>query len=254
MVVTDADPWQALRDELGRWTAPPGLWLRDDDAVGPTPALSALFELGAVHRIPMCAAVIPAALKPGFAAWMTAFSVDVSVVPHGFAHANYAPADAKKAEFGDHRDAATMAAELRLGLEQVMAAFGSAGRAVFVPPWNRIGPGAAAALGAAGYRALSTKAPPGHTPVTGITVMDVDIDIIDWRGTRGYAGDAQVVGSLRERLAALRQQGRMAKPTGILTHHAVHDRAAWTFLDTLFRETATGARWLTVDDVLAANG
>lgn len=254
MGVTDPDPWQALRDELGRWSTAPALWLRDDDATGPVPALDTLLTLCADRHIPLCLAVVPGSLAPGFADWVSGHAADISAVPHGFTHSNHAPAGAKKAEFGDHRDAVAMASELRQGLDRVAAAFGDACRPVFVPPWNRIGARATAALAAAGYRALSTKAPPGHPPVTGITVIDVEIDIIDWRGDRGYAGDREVVGLLRDRLAALRQQGKVARSIGILTHHAVHDPAAWAFLETLFEETATKVRWLSVDDALAATG
>jgi hypothetical protein len=36
-----------------------------------------------------------------------------------------------------------------------------------------------------------------------------------------------------------------AEPTGWLTHHAVHDAAAWQFLETLFQRTHKhGVRWI----------
>jgi hypothetical protein len=37
-----------------------------------------------------------------------------------------------------------------------------------------------------------------------------------------------------------------AEATGWLSHHAVHDEAAWNFLERLFEtvRAATGARWL----------
>jgi hypothetical protein len=116
-----------------------------------------------------------------------------------------------------------------------------------VTPWNRFGSIAGAALIGAGYTALSAKTT--QIEVTGITVVDVHIDIIDWRGSRGYGGDGAVLGALRERLAALRVQGKESEPTGILTHHAVHDPAAWTFLETLFSRLGGKVGWLSVDDV-----
>ncbi|MDA0368801.1 MAG: polysaccharide deacetylase [Proteobacteria bacterium] len=252
MVLSASDPWQALDEELARWPVTPTLWLRDDDAVAPAAALSTLLQLCAANDVPVCAAVIPAAMAPGFAAWLDEHEAAIAVVAHGFAHINHAPPAEKKAEFGDHRAAEIIAAELRMSLSRLVDAFGSASRPVFVPPWNRLGPTAGAALAGAGFRALSAKSQAAHLPVTGVTVIDVDIDIIDWRGTRGYGGDESVVGALCGRLRTLRQQGRTNAPTGILTHHAVHDPAAWTFLETLFNRATAKARWLSVDDVMAA--
>jgi len=252
MVLSTTDPWRALDDELARWPDVPALWLRDDDAASPAAALSTLLQLCAANNVPVCAAVIPAAVEPGFAAWLGEHEAAIAVVAHGFAHINHAPPAEKKAEFGDHRAPAVMAAELGMSLERLTDAFGGAARPVFVPPWNRLGSSARAALAEAGFRALSAKTQATHVPVTGVTVIDVDIDIIDWRGTRGYGGDECVVGALCTRLRTLRQQGRTNQPTGILTHHAVHDQAAWTFLQTLFNRTTAKARWLSVDDVIVA--
>jgi len=244
------DPWQALAEEIGRWTSPPLFWLRDDDATGPTPALATLLDTCAAHDVPVCLAAIPAALDPEFGPWVAQHAANTIVVPHGYAHANQAPGDEKKAEFGDHRPAAEMARELGEGLRRVQMGLGARSRPIFVPPWNRLGSTAAAALAQAGYTALSGKAT--RVTVTGITVIDVHIDIIDWRGTRGYGGDLPILGRLCDRLAALRSAGKEGEPTGILTHHAVHDPEAWGFLETLFERLGSQVRWLTVDDVISA--
>lgn len=245
-----SDPWQALEDEIRRWPSPPPLWLRDDDATGPAPALATLLEICATHDVPVCLAAIPTALDPDFGAWLAQHAANSLVVPHGYAHANHAPPEEKKAEFGDHRPATDMARELGEGLRQVQKGLGDRSRPVFVPPWNRLGATAAAALAQAGYTALSGKAT--QPTVTGVTVIDVHIDIIDWRGTRGYRGDLPILGGLCDRLAALRSAGKEGEPTGILTHHAVHDPAAWGFLETLFERLRSQVRWLAVDDVILA--
>jgi len=244
------DPWRALEDEIALWASPPPLWLRDDDATAATPALTTLLDTCASHAVPVCLAVIPALLESGFAPWLARHPTATTVVPHGYAHTNHAPPNEKKAEFGDHRSAAVIARELGAGLRRIQDGFGDHARPVFVPPWNRLGSTAGAALRAAGYTALSAKATKGA--VTGITVIDAHIDIIDWRGSRGYGGDVPILGALCDRLADLRKRGEEGNPTGILTHHAVHDPAAWDFLGTLFGRLGASVRWLSVDDVIAA--
>ena len=250
MVVSEPEPWRALDDEVAQWATPPVFWLRDDDATGPAPAVATLLDACAAARVPVCLAVIPAFLDPEFAPWLASQAAATTVVPHGLGHTNHAPEGQKKAEFGDDRSLTEISKDLRDGLDRTQDAFGAQSRAIFVPPWNRLGSMAGAALAGAGYTALSAKATP--IEVTGITVIDVHIDIIDWRGTRGYGGDGPILGALPKRLAVLRAQGKENEPTGILTHHAVHDPAAWTFLKTLFKRLDGKVDWLNVDDVSRA--
>jgi hypothetical protein len=245
--VIEPEPWQALDEEIAQWAAPPALWLRDDDATGPAPAVATLLNACAVGRVPVCLAVIPSSLDPEFFPWLASQAASTTVVPHGLGHTNHAPEGQKKSEFGDHRSLSEISKDLRDGLHRVQDAFGVQARPIFVPPWNHFGSIAGAALIGAGYTALSAKTT--QIEVTGIAVIDVHIDIIDWRGSRGYGGDGPILGALRKRLAALRVQGKEKEPTGILTHHAVHDPAAWTFLETLFSRLGSKVGWLNVDDV-----
>ena len=248
--MTEPEPWQALDDEVAQWATPPALWLRDDDATGPAPAVATLLDVCAAARVPVCLATIPAFLDPEFAPWLASHAAATTVVPHGLGHKNHAPEGQKKAEFGDHRLIEEISTDLRDGFDRTQDAFGPRFRPIFVPPWNRLGSRAGEALAGTGYTALSAKSTP--LEVTDITVIDVHIDIIDWRGTRGYGGDRPILGALRSRLAALRAEGKENEPTGILTHHAVHDPAAWTFLKTLFSRLNGKVDWLSVDDVSRA--
>ena len=245
--MTDPAPWQALDDEVAQWATPPALWLRDDDATGPAPAVATLLDACSAAQVPVCLAVIPAFLDPEFAPWLASHAAPTTVVPHGLGHINHAPEGQKKAEFGDHRSIEEISKDLRQGLDRTRGAFGPRFRPIFVPPWNRLGSIAGGALAEAGFTALSAKST--QIEVTGITVIDVHIDIIDWRGTRGYGGDGPILGALRNRLAALRAQGKEDEPTGILTHHAIHDPAAWIFLKKLFTRLDGKVGWLSVDDV-----
>jgi hypothetical protein len=73
---------------------------------------------------------------------------------------------------------------------------------------------------------LSTFAQASREP-RGMPEVDCDLDIVDWRnGRRGRSMD-----DLCGRLASLVAAGRgRDRPIGLLTHHLVHDEAAWSFV------------------------
>jgi len=151
-----------------------------------------------------------------------------------------------------------MANEIAAGWRTVHERFGARARPVFVPPWNRLDDRLLPSLRAAGFSGLSARGPRALPRVTGITVRDVSVDIIDWRVTRGFRGAAAVLGEIVGGLAARRAGGVDADQgaLGILTHHLVHDDAAWDFLATLGRhlERSGTARWHDVDAVFAGAG
>ena len=236
--------WDALEREVERWREEGWevtLWWRDDDAAEPTPALSRLLALR--PGCPLGLAVIPAAAKASLAGEMTD-AVDVLV--HGFAHQNHAGPPARKSEYPAGRVAP---GELRAGRERLEAIFGDRALPVFVPPWNRMGGEAAAALPAAGYRVLSgyRGRPEGPLPR-----LDTHVDLVDWRGGRRFAGSAAVLRALADALAA-RRSARDPVPTGLLSHHLVHDAAGWRFLEDLLAwgEETPGVRWVRPRDALA---
>src|SRR5882762_9167952 len=58
-----SDPWRSLDAELDLWAAQgriARLWLRDDDAVEPSPALDRLLAVCNGHGVPLLLAIIPA--------------------------------------------------------------------------------------------------------------------------------------------------------------------------------------------------
>lgn len=237
------DGWDALAREVDAWRAggrEVTLWWRDDDATGPSPALARLLALR--PDCPLGLAVIPAAAKASLAGELTD-AVDVLV--HGFAHANHAPAGARKSEYPAARAAPD---ELRAGRERLEDLFGAQVLPIFVPPWNRMGEDAAAVLPAAGYALLSgyRGRPEGPLPR-----LDTHVDLVDWRGGRRFAGADAVLGTLVDMLAARRGANDL-RPTGVLSHHLVHDLAAWRFLEDLLAWTgeAPGVRWMRPRDAL----
>lgn len=216
--------------------APLRLWLRDDDAVAPTPALDRLLGFAAEARIPLTLAVIPAPWDqpptgPALARRLEA-EPDATVVLHGWSHRNHAPAGVKKQELGPHRPLCTIRAELRTGLERLRQWHGARALPMLVPPWNRIAPELLPFLAEDGFTALSTFGP--EKPTEGLRVLNTHLDMIDWHGSR----------SLRPRdtlwmeLAALADSGQ--DTAGVLTHHLAHDAEIWSFLTELAGTVAAG--------------
>ena len=230
--------WRGLADELDEWAATgreAHLWWRDDDATQATPALARLIDITAEADVPLCLAVIPAHAEPGLAARIDGASEGVVAVPHGYAHRNHAPSDQRNAEYPAERGLDAMIEELERAWRLTADLFGPRAMPVLVPPWNRIARDLIPRLPEAGYRGLSTFAPRDPaTPlpsVAGLCRCNVHVDIIDWRGSRRFIGEAATLEAIVERLATLRADvGASAQPLGILTHHLMHDEAAWAFL------------------------
>ena len=211
-------------------------WLRDDDAVAVTEPLERLLELAGEWAVPVVLAVIPVAAGPALATRLGKLA-QVRVAAHGFAHCNHAPATEKKQELGGHRPAQTVLDEISTGLDRLGGRFAGQAVPMLVPPWNRIAPQLVPRLPPIGVRYLSAFGPArSRQPVPGLVQVDCQLDIIDWRGTRGSLPHELLAGRLaavvRERAAA------PPDPIGILSHHLVHDDAAWRFLAHLFRLTA----------------
>lgn len=212
-------------------------WLRDDDAVDPTPALDRLLAL----RLPVTIAAIPAHTGAALADRL-AGCAQATVVVHGWSHANHAHLGEKAQELGPHRPVAQVTAELAQGRAHLAALHGARFAPMLVPPWNRIAPQVVDALPALGFAALSVFGPARPAP---LPMVNCQVDLIDWRGSRG----GRDAGVLEAEVIAALQTG---DPVGILSHHLVHDAAAWGFLDALRKATDhPGAQWVGVADLIA---
>lgn len=214
-------------------------WLRDDDAVEPTPALSRLLDLCGRHGVPAVLAAIPAHAAAPLAHAVAAHA-DVEVVLHGWSHQNHAPPEQKKQELGSHRPAEIVLGELQDGVERLGLLFGERFVPVLVPPWNRIDKALLPRLSKIGLRGLSVFGPEKDAaPQT----VNTHADIMDWHGTRGCRPAADIVADVVRRLGAMKADG---DTMGLLTHHLVHDEAAWAFLEGMFSATAghPACRWL----------
>ena len=225
--------WEALARECEATAAsgrPIELWWRDDDAIADTPALRRLLSLA---RVPLALAVIPAVLDPSLPALLKSHG-SVSVLQHGFDHNNRALAGGKKSEFPASRGWMEVARDLARGRDRLGEAFGGLFVPALTPPWNRIDAGHRARLKEIGYRGLTTYLPRKAREIGGVAQVNTHVDVIDWHGSRGFLGLAPTLDLLVRHLAAKRLgEADPAEPTGLLTHHLVHDTETWDFLGAL---------------------
>jgi hypothetical protein len=245
-----AATWRDLGQELDAWGragATATLWWRDDDASEPHPGLDRLLDLAGEFAAPLALAVIPALAQPELAALIARRSNAV-VLAHGCAHVNHAPADAKKCELGAHRPPAAVLAELADGLRRLTGLFGPQCQPVLVPPWNRIHDPLIGRIAEVGFRGISRfNARDGLVAAPGVAQANCHVDLVDWRGARGFAGEGQALGQLCRHLRARRLNlADRAEPSGVLTHHRVMDAPAETFMRQLLAVTAAhpACRWL----------
>jgi hypothetical protein len=234
--------WASLDGELSRWTDAgrvATLWWRDDDAAAATPALDQLLAMRRTYDLGLALAVIPATMEASLPARLHEEPDGVVVLQHGYAHQNHAAAGEKTVELGPHRPAPIVIGELGTGLLSMTQTFGARFLPVMAPPWNRISPALVAVLPEIGFRGLSTYGVRARVePVRGLLQVNTHVGPIRWRPTRGFLGDDWIVNTLVEELRARRTAPPTSpivhEPTGILTHHLVHDDDIWMFLDRLW--------------------
>jgi hypothetical protein len=245
--MSDLRIWKPLIDAFARWAKAglnPPLWLRDDDAVEPSPALDPLMALAAQYEVPIALAIIPAKTGDALAERLQR-EPHVTPIVHGWAHVNHAPENEKRQEFGLHRPLAEVQADLVRALSKMKSLYGRRLVPMFVPPWNRIAPAVAQSLAENGFEACSAF---GHQPLnSSICEINTHVDIIDFRGQRRCRDHGLLAGSLAASLTHSLDGGRY--PVGILSHHLVHDDAAFEFLKDLF-SISQGCHWLSPKELI----
>jgi hypothetical protein len=239
--------WRALADELARWRdggRVAEFWWRDDDAARPDAALARLCALSAQSAVPLALAVVPVGADP---ALLGILGETVTVIQHGTDHRNRARAGDKKTEFPAAES--PEAAIARLGEARERLAAWARGRFVpaLAPPWNRLPETLVPQLALAGLRGLSRfGARATAEPAPGVRQVNTHVDLVAWHAGRGFVGEDAALGVAVRHLSAKREGSADAgEPTGWLSHHAVHDEAAWAFLERLFKtlRAGPGLRW-----------
>jgi len=224
-------------------------FLRDDDAVEPSPALDRLLDLTRRDQVPLLLAIIPKRAGPALADRL-ASEPHVSPCQHGFSHRNHQPPGSKPAELGNARPAETVLAELAEGRRKLQDLFGARLSDVLVPPWNRIDDRLLPHLPALGYGALSRFGRVAPDQQAALPEINATLDIIDWKqGKRGRA-----LGELAARIEAdVETATDHTVVIGILTHHLDHDERAWRFLEQITEAIAAEPRtgWVSADALLA---
>ncbi len=236
---------QPLLDELTRQRDSGRIvqfWLRDDDAVEPTEALGRFNTMTREFKVPACLAVIPANTGKELSTYLNN-DAHISIAVHGWAHENHAPDNEKKQELGAHRGLSDIVAELSNGFDQLKTRYPDKFTPLLVPPWNRIADSVVNELSNIGYEALSTFGVEKSAP---IRMLNTHVDLIDWKGNRGGRSAQALVADL---VKAIKET---STPIGFLTHHLVHDEAAWQFMERLFKATADNhaCRWVSVKDAI----
>lgn len=250
--------WQQFQYEIARWGEAGRVvdfWWRDDDACRPDPALTRLIALANGTQVPLALAVIPA--DAACAAFESLPRV-VTLLQHGVDHRNRALGNEKKTEFTARESLPAALARLAHGRAQLELVAPGRLLAVLVPPWNRISmPQLTAELAGAGYCGLSTFGPRAAGQSTaGLVLVNTHVDVIDWRGTRGFVGeDAALQQATRHLVARRTGLADAAEATGWLTHHAVHDEPVWTFLARLLERTRdqSAVRWRAAADLFCGH-
>jgi hypothetical protein len=232
--------WQAFDEEIARWRAagrPAELWWRDDDAADTGVAVDRLLAIQHETGAPLALAVVPAKATEGLSARL-AVEAGVDVLQHGYAHANHAPPSDKKIEIGLHRPAMLVLGDLGTGWLALERLFGTKALPVLVPPWNRIAPALVPTLPEIGFVGLSTFGGRRRPePVKGLRQINTHLDLIDWKGGRGFIGAEAALAILVEALGEARTAS--GEPVGVLSHHLAMDDRGWDFLRSLLARAKT---------------
>lgn len=243
--MSSASDMQPFLDELKRREDdgnPITFWLRDDDAIEPSDALDRFNSLTKAYSIPATVAVIPETTGQTLVENLRAMS-HIHIAVHGWSHGNHAPESEKKQELGSHRPIDEVLAELSKGFKRLSSLYTNRFVPLLVPPWNRIADDVVSSLGSLGFKGLSTFGLEKPTP---IKMINTHIDLIDWKGSRGGRNSDQLIGEF------IRCSRATGNPVGFLTHHLVHDAAAWAFMENLFEASGHhgGCRWVSSEEIL----
>jgi hypothetical protein len=252
--------WPDLMAEFNSWEEAgkvATLWWRDDDAVAPTARLGRLLSIA--PGVPLSLAVIPADAQQELAEWLAQYlrsapKASVAVLQHGWRHMNYS-GGGKKSEFPGERPRPGVACELAAGRARLSDLFGTRAQPVLVPPWNRFDDSLLSLLAHCGLTGISRAQPRSASPrAAGVIEVNIHVDLVDWKGTRGFVGEEAALGGLVQHLRARRLRAVCAdEPTGILTHHLIQDGATDAFLDRLTAVSLAhpAVLWLDAGEIFA---
>lgn len=235
--------WQEFQDELARRRdagRAVQFWWRDDDASAVSFEVKKLLGLSKTRAVPLSLAVVPEAAEPEL---FRLLHDRVTVLQHGTDHRNRAAAGEKKTEYPALEPIEAALARIADGSGRLRAFAGSRFFPVLAPPWNRVRKDLLKKLPAIGIRGVSAYgARASAEPAPGLRQVNTHVDLVAWRQGKRFIGEEEAL-----RLALRHLSGE--EPVGWLTHHAVHDAAAWDLLDRLF--TIPDICWLSAAEAFS---
>lgn len=248
--------WTLLGAELDRWSErgeTATFWWRDDDSGPDDGELDDFLARRRALGAPLALAVVPEWLEPAARDAILADGV-ATVLQHGAAHADRATSGRRRTELAAEALEHGLADALGTGLRRLEDRFGPAFLPVMVPPWNRADEAVTRLLAGLGFRGLSALGPRPAASRRGLALANVHIDVVDWRTGPRFAGEARALGAALRHLEARRTGAAdPLEPTGLMTHHRIHDDGCRRFVDSFvaFVRDRARARWLDASDVFA---
>lgn len=246
--------WDSLKRELDLWRTEGKVatfWWRDDDLTAPTPALDRLLHLKEHFDLPLALAVIPANVD----AELVNHLEHCAILQHGFAHENFSAIGEKKSEFPENRPVEEVKTVLTQGKETLSRIFTDQFVPIMVPPWNRIADNHLGMLPDLGFVGISRYKPRKRELVRPMLAeINTHIDPVNWRGDRSILPEAEVLEMVVGHLASRRRgEADPMEPTGLLTHHLVHDEEVWVALYKLLSALTEhpAVRFVTIEGALA---
>jgi len=235
--------WREFEDALARRRdagRPVESWWRDDDAGAVLPPLKQLIELSKKKKIPVALAVVPEAAEPEL---FRLLHPGVSVIQHGTDHRNRAAPGEKKTEYPAGEAIEAALARISDGFGRLRTFAGARFVPVLAPPWNRVRKDLLKKLPAIGLRGVSAYgARASAEPAPNLRQVNTHVDIVAWRERKQFVGESAALAQAMKSMAG-------EEPVGWLTHHAVHDAAAWEFLERLF--TVRDIRWVSAAEAFS---
>ncbi|MBX7145827.1 MAG: hypothetical protein K1X44_00800 [Alphaproteobacteria bacterium] len=242
--------WSDLKQELILWDSHNlsiYMWWRDDDAVQFTPELQLLLNLAKTNHCPITLAVIPYANQLKLDD-MIHNEYELSIVQHGYRHHNHETYPTKKSEFGLNRSLSDSIDDLHEGQLLMKKVFGPYALPVLVPPWNRIDDRIIDYLPSLGFKGLSTFGTDKIGLKKGILQWNCHIDPINWHQGKSFYGESQVIDMILHEIQKRRFNSSSHNPLGLLTHHLIHDKNCWNFIQNLldFSQNYSCIQWISL--------
>ena len=141
--------------------------------------------------------------------------------------------------------------EINKGYTRLQELFIQSVQPIFVPPWNRIDDHLIPLVSELGFCAVSAFG--REKPGIELQQINTHIDLIDWRGTRGFVGEDVALIALSNQLSERRHNKNCSKKAiGLMTHHLNHDKETWRFLERLLEVTLhnSACKWMPVETLL----